>query len=99
MKVKFSTQSETDIIDSYIYGFDNFGQVQADHYEQDLRYAIKIISDNPRIASERREFSPPVRVHRHAKHYIVYMIEDDHILIIRVLRDEVDLTKHLPIAC
>ena len=47
------------------------------------------------FASERREYTPAVRVHHHAKHYIVYLIEDDHILIVRVLRDEMDLTNHL----
>ena len=68
---------------------------QAERYEQGLRHAIDIIADNPRIAVERREYAPPVRVHHHAKHFIIYLIEDAHILIVRVLRDEVDLTKHL----
>ncbi len=97
MKVRFTTQAETDIIDSYLYGFRNFGQNQADQYEQGLRDAINIISDHPRIASERLEYATPVRVHHHAKHYIIYLIEDNHILIVRILRDETDLTKHLPI--
>ncbi len=36
------------------------------------------------MASERRE--PPVRVHHHALHDIIYLIEDDHILIVRILK-------------
>ena len=56
---------------------------------------MDIIADNPRIAPERMEYMPPVRIHHHAKHYIVYLVEDDHILIVRLLRDEMDLTKHL----
>ncbi|MDP7548699.1 MAG: type II toxin-antitoxin system RelE/ParE family toxin, partial [Alphaproteobacteria bacterium] len=48
------------------------------------------MTDNPRIASERLEYAPPVRVHHHAKHYIIHLIEDDHVLIVRVLHDEVD---------
>jgi toxin ParE1/3/4 len=67
----------------------------AERYEQGLRHAIDIIADNPHIAVERQEYAPPVRVHHHAKHFIIYLIEDAHILIVRVLRDEVDLTKHL----
>ena len=53
------------------------------------------MADNPRIANERLEYTPPVRIHHHAKHNIIYLIEEDHILIVRLLRDEVDLTKHL----
>jgi toxin ParE1/3/4 len=95
MDVRFTRQADADIIDSYLYGFLNFGQVQADRYEQSLRHVIGLIADNPRMTPERQEYRPPVRIHHHAKHYIIYLIEDDHILIVRVLRDEVDLTRHL----
>ncbi len=95
MKIRFTTKADADIIDSYLYGFQNFGRIQAERYEQSLRHAINIIADNPRIASEREEYTLPVRLHHHAKHYIVYLIEDDGILIVRLLRDEADLTKHL----
>jgi toxin ParE1/3/4 len=95
MKIKFSVEADADIIDCYLYGFHFFGQPQAESYEQGLRHAIGIIADNPRIASERQEFTPPVRIHHHARHYIVYRIESAEILIIRVLRDEVDLPNHL----
>ncbi len=32
MKVRFTVQAETGIIDSYLYGFENFGRDQADRY-------------------------------------------------------------------
>ena len=95
MKVRFTAQADADIIDSYVYGYLRFGRDQAERYERDLRHAIDIIARNPRIASERPEFVPPVRVHHHGKHYIIYLVEDGHILVVRILRDEVDLTKHL----
>ncbi len=98
MKVSFTQQAEADIIDSYNYGFVNFGREQADRYEQGLRQIFDIISDNPRLAAERLEYDPPVRIHHHAKHRIIYLIEDTHILIVRVLRDEVDLAKALQTA-
>ncbi|MHA1567819.1 MAG: type II toxin-antitoxin system RelE/ParE family toxin [Alphaproteobacteria bacterium] len=95
MKVRFTSRADADIIDCYHYGFQNFGRDQAARYEQELHNAIEIIASNPRIAAERQEYAPPVRVHHHAKHYIIYMIADTHILIVRILRDKVDLTKHL----
>lgn len=95
MNVRFTQLADADIIDCYLYGFMNFGPEQADRYEKGLRQVIDIIADNPSLAAERREYDPPVRVHHHAKHYIIYLIEDAHILIVRILRDEIDLTKHL----
>jgi toxin ParE1/3/4 len=95
MKVRFTAQADADIIDCYLYGYVNFGRDQVERYEQGLRHAIDVIADNPRIAAERQEYTPPVRVHHHAKHFISYLIEDTHVLIVRVLRDAVDLTKHL----
>jgi toxin ParE1/3/4 len=95
MKVRFTRQADADIIESYLYGFQTFGQAQAERYEQGLRHVIGLIADHPRMAAERHDYRPPVRLHHHARHYIVYLIEDDHILVIRILRDDVDLTRHL----
>lgn len=75
MKIKFTNKADADIIDCYIYGYMNFGKAQAQKYEQDLRYILDIIANNPHIAPERREFNPPVRIHHHAKHFILYVIE------------------------
>ncbi len=95
MRLRYTAQADADIINCYLYGFRSFGRDQAERYEQDLRHAIGTIADNPRIAPERREYTPPVRVHHHAKHYIIYLIQDAHVLIVRILRDEMNLTKHL----
>lgn len=94
MDVKFTKQADDDIIDCYLYGFLNFGQDQANRYEQSLRHVMGIIANNLRIAPQRQEYSPPVRIHHQGKHYIVYLIEADHILIVRVLRNDIDLTRH-----
>ncbi len=98
MRDRFTQKADTDIIDSYLYGIVNFGHAQADRYERGLRQVIDIIADNPRLAAERLEYDPPVRVHHHAKHHIIYLIEDTHILIVRVLRNEADLKRNLQTA-
>lgn len=95
MTVKFTEQAEADIIDSYLYGLQTFGHAQADRYEQSLRHAIDLIDENPRLGAEHPEYKPPLRIHHHGRHYIIYSIETDHVLIIRILRDESDLTRYL----
>jgi len=73
----------------------NFGSGQADKYEAAIRQAIEHILGNPELARERHEYSPPVRVHHTGKHYIVYLVNDDHVLVVRLLRDETELARHL----
>lgn len=73
----------------------DFGLQQAGRYERGPHRTISIVAENPHIAAERTEKEPPVGIYHHAKHQIVYLIEADHILVARVLRDEVDLTQHL----
>ncbi len=95
MKVRFTSRADADIIDCYLYGCRNFGLRRAERYERSLRHAITLIADNPRLAVERPQYRPPVRIHRHAKHHIIYRIETDYVLIVRVLREDVDLGRHL----
>ena len=46
------------------------------------------------MARERAEFQPPeLRVHHHERHYIAYLIREDHVLIVRVVRDDADLDR------
>jgi toxin ParE1/3/4 len=43
------------------------------------------------MVRERSEFTPPLRVHHHGRHYIAYTIEGGSVLILRIVRDEADL--------
>ena len=95
MEVRFTAQADADLIDCYLYGVTSFGPEQAERYERELRHALSLIADNPRMAPERTEYQPPVRIHHHGKHYIVYVIRDDHLLVVRLLREEVNLRQHL----
>jgi toxin ParE1/3/4 len=95
MKIRFTARADTDIVESYLYGYSNFGRDQAERYERDLRQVIDVIAENPRIASERSEYDPPVRIHHHARHYIINLVHENEILVVRVLRDGMDLARHL----
>ena len=44
----------------------------------------------PFLARERREFTPPVRIHPSGKHLVVYRVEAEELLVIRVLGGQQD---------
>ena len=88
-------QAEQDLLDIWLYTFNEWGQQQADVYLDGLSEAMALLAEQPLSCRERLEFTPPVRIHRHAHHLIVYLALDDGIKIIRVLHDSMELESHL----
>ena len=95
MIFRLTKKAEQDVIDLYVRGMAEFGVEQAERYHGDLIAAFQLLADNPRIARERVEFTPPVRLHRHAAHMIAYLIRDDEVLIVRVMSRRQDWERHL----
>ena len=58
-----------------------------DHPDAYLRLGDKldVLCSHPEIARERTEIDPPVRLHPYRSHLIIYRIEGDHLVIIRVV--------------
>lgn len=84
MGFKLSRKAEDDLIAIYRTGSEEFGVDQAESYFAGLEEAFGFLASYPRAARERFEIDPPVRAHPHKTHLIVYLIEDDDILILRV---------------
>ena len=91
----FSKEAENDLKEIYCYGFLNHGERQADFYKDALKDKCQFLADNPYICRERDEFTLPVRIHHHKKHLIIYIVEADHILIVRLLHERMDIPQHL----
>ena len=85
MQIKRTQLADADLIDLYIYGAQQFGVSKAEAYFRDLEKAQHFLAENPFVVNERSEFKPPVRIHPHKRHLIVYIVEVDFILIVRVL--------------
>lgn len=84
MSYKLSDAADIDIVSIYAEGVHQFGLAQADRYHDAIFDLFELFSESPRMARERVELSPPVRVHPFKAHVIIYQIEGDDILIIRV---------------
>ena len=61
-----------------------FGVVQAERYQDALDTAFELIAAFPRLARERLELRPPVRVHPCNSPIIVYLVDDEGPFIVRV---------------
>jgi toxin ParE1/3/4 len=84
VKFRLSRKAEDDIIEVYLAGARDFGVEQAERYHAGLREMFAFLAEHPRAARERTEIVPPVRIHPYKAHVIVYVIEEEDVLFLRV---------------
>jgi toxin ParE1/3/4 len=85
MRFSFSVDAEEDIIAIAEQSVRMFGSAQARRYYDELFAVLDLIAANPRMAREREEISPPVRIHPFKAHLVVYRIEENGaIFVIRI---------------
>ncbi|WP_138983513.1 type II toxin-antitoxin system RelE/ParE family toxin [Agrobacterium tumefaciens] len=85
MGFRLSLLAEEDVIRIAEEGIAIFGLAQAQKYHRELYEIFELISLNPRMARERHELLPPLRIHRFRAHLVVYGVgADDDVLIVRV---------------
>lgn len=74
-----------DLDEIWRYTAENWSLAQADDYIDALTHAFEAILAMPTMARERTEFKPPVRIHLHQSHLIIYSVGKDHITVLRLL--------------
>jgi toxin ParE1/3/4 len=65
-------------------------------YLAEIDKSFRLLADHPGIGTDCREVHPGYRKHPCQKHVIYYKPLEDRILIVRVLHQAMDTTRHLP---
>ena len=85
MGYRLTRTAAADIRHIYGEGARLFGEARAARYHARLRHTFDLLAENPGLARERPELSPPVRVHPCGSHVVIYTVEGDgRVLIVRV---------------
>ncbi len=95
MQLKRSVAADNDLIEIYQYTFETYGKAKAESYFAELIDAMVIISESPYIYRERTEFVSPVRIARAGQHLVVYSIEENFVLVLRVLHSSMEIEEQL----
>lgn len=90
MSYRTTQEADEDIIALYETGADGFGIAQAERYLAALFDTFALLADNPHLAREHRELTPPIRLHPFQAHLIAYLVQADGILIVRVVNGRQD---------
>ncbi len=82
---RLSAAAEEDIISISEQGIRLFGPHQARRYHDEMFALFELIASNPRMARERLELHPPMRVHPFKAHLVIYKIDENgNVFIVRV---------------
>jgi toxin ParE1/3/4 len=82
---RLTPAAQGNLEDIWLYTLERWSLQQADRYTDILEDTFDQLLFMPEMARERSEFDPPIRIHPSAEHLIVYRIEDDYLVILRVL--------------
>lgn len=93
--VRLAKLADRDLREIYKYSARQFGEAQAERYYDGLWRCFLFLAEHPTIGRLRTELSPPARSHHHQRHVVFYDVAEDHILIIRVLHERMDVGRHL----
>lgn len=92
---RLSEKARTDIEGILDYTYARFGARQAELYYNSLRACFRMLADNPAIGKSCTTLNPPLRSHHHQRHIIFCDVFDDHVLIVRVLHERMDIERHM----
>jgi toxin ParE1/3/4 len=85
LKYRLTAKAEQDILHIFVEGARLFGVELAEQYHWELDAVFNLIAANPRLARERVEITPPVRIHPHKSHIVIYLADKSgEVLIVRV---------------
>lgn len=87
---RLTPKAVDDLEGIWAYPAKKWSLAQADIYIDGFTQSFETIALTPLIARERTEFAPPIHIHPHDRHLIIYAIEYDHIVILRLLGGQQD---------
>lgn len=87
--------AEADLSAIWLQGVASWGVDQAERYADGLFAVFDLLAEFPEMARERREFTPPVRIHLSGSHLVIYQLDGQGIQIIRILHAHQNLTAYL----
>lgn len=93
--LKKTLAAEEDLINIWSYTCETWGERQAEQYLDSFSNTFKQLLHTPEMARLRTEFRPPVRIHPHRHHLIIYMADHSEVNVIRVLHECVNIEDQL----
>ncbi len=93
--VTLSPLARRDIKGIWRYTRNKWGEVQASKYTLEIGRIINSLSTNPNKGAAIEHIREGYRKHLVGKHLIIYRVTDTTVGVIRVLKQDMDIVRHL----
>ena len=94
-EVSISSAARSDLLSIDDYGIDRFGEQAADALSAGFRRAFSQLAEFPRSAPERPEYGENIRCWVHLGYRVLYQLDGDKVVIVRVLHHSRDVSNAL----
>lgn len=91
---RFSSLAESDLAEIADYTIEGFGIDQARRYRDALDTCFQTLADNSKIGRSADQLTPDLRRYEHQSHVVFYVPEGEGVLIVRVLHESMDVSRH-----
>ena len=80
-----TNQARADLHDIFVYGFEQFGERQADAYAAGFDHVFGLLAENPQMGRKAKAIAPSVRRHEYGSHIILYEEASGGVLILAII--------------
>lgn len=96
MELTLSDLAIIDLANIFNYTIDVWGERQAYRYQELIDNGLAAIAENPTLvlSKDANKYFPQARSLKVEKHYIYYVVEDDEIVILRILHQSMNPELH-----
>jgi toxin ParE1/3/4 len=84
-ELDLSPAARVDLVDIRIYSIEQFGPAVADDYFLGFDEAFALLRRHPMAGAEQRLLGKGIRCFTHRRHKIIYQVEGDLLLIVRII--------------
>ena len=95
MRLELAPRARRDIRSIRLFGLQQWGQERADSYHEALTRGLQLLRDNPRLGPARDDLRPGLRGLRVEQHRILYRIEGDTVVVLRIVHVRQDAAGQL----
>lgn len=78
-------RARDDLFDIFLFGYEQFGEKQAEAYAAGLEHVFQLLAENPRMGRKAEAIAAGVRRHEHQSHVILYEETSSGVLILAVV--------------
>lgn len=95
IKLRLRAAARADLVAIHDYSSAQFGDDVAEIYTRGIRDAFKLLRDHPLIGPAQPKLGRGVRCLTHRQHRIVYIVETDLVVIVRIVHHAMDARRAL----